>query len=121
MKPFFKPEDFLILDDFHPTEYLRRTISDITNKILWERSFFVYRGKAFGDPWSPVPTEKDTHSALLFNIQELPKKECKHEPAINPLDKNFPYQIDKKSMYENICARCGIKLKAKWEPISEQS
>jgi hypothetical protein len=51
-----------------------------------------------------------THQALLVCIEKLPKKECEHEPAVYLGGNNI-------EGYGANCKRCGVKLKAKWEPL----
>lgn len=51
-----------------------------------------------------------THRALLIDIQELPTKPCKHEPAIKLIKENG-IEVS----LEGPCRRCGVPLKAKWE------
>lgn len=47
-----------------------------------------------------------SHQALIVCIEELPKKQCEHEPH----EQDY---MDHKA-YRNICKHCGVKLKAKW-------
>jgi len=56
--------------------------------------------------------EHHTHFAILFDIEELPKKECDHsDPGViikyNHGRPEFPIVAN--------CIKCGAKLKAKWE------
>lgn len=44
-----------------------------------------------------------THQCRLVDVREIEKKECQHYPRV----------IDTGT---SECVRCGIKLKAKWEP-----
>jgi len=70
-------------------------VNERTEKFDW--SEFIYDGFA-----------KATHKAVLFNIEELVKEECKHEPThvfIGPDTGHWSTQ----------CKHCGIKLKATWE------
>lgn len=54
------------------------------------------------------PRPESTHSGVIFNIEELPKKECEHEPLfiMDELRQAFvPFK----------CGKCGVRLKSKWE------
>ena len=53
--------------------------------------------------------DDSTHQAHLLFIEEIPKKECEHEPHTK-----FDH-IDKGIHIE--CKHCGVELKAKWEPV----
>lgn len=52
------------------------------------------------------PTSADTHKALLIQIEELPKVECKHVPESYGLGHHILYK----------CKHCKAELKVKWEP-----
>lgn len=56
----------------------------------------------------------DTHTARLFNVQEIKKKECRHEPThgIESIVEEFNGDF----MFE---CRCGAKLKANWTEVKE--
>lgn len=58
------------------------------------------------------PTDA-THRAKLIMIEELPKEECKHEPAF--VNKIPGWHHGPTS--EVACRRCGIKMLAKWEAV----
>lgn len=59
----------------------------------------------------------NTHIAHLFNVQEINKEPCKHEPIST---REGVIDIENKRDYTKIfytpeCKHCGAKLKAKWE------
>jgi hypothetical protein len=68
--------------------------------------------KCIGDSnlWSneKSPLDNDTHIARLTCIEELPRPECEHSPAIKQSSGLFQH------MWNNECSKCGKKLKAEW-------
>lgn len=68
--------------------------------------------------YGPNQHEESTHRAYLIGIEEIKPKECEHEPleakvTTGPytLSVTFDYSTNSK------CKHCGVKLKAKWEPV----
>lgn len=112
---FFKPEDFGGVDILiHGV-----TSTEIANRILTDRGIRVYGIQDIGE-WnkffSGIGSVPHTHQAFLVAIEELPKTECKHEPRIVKV----PAGMGMVPMYtgdDSICSKCGIKLRAKWEPV----
>lgn len=59
-----------------------------------------------------------THSAILFDIEELPKKACEHEPKLFlKFPGAEPNNIAHTAGVGIICSKCGVRLKSKckWE------
>jgi hypothetical protein len=66
-----------------------------------------------------------THKAVLFNIEEIEKKPCEHEPSytlsgITQDTLSNITQAGHSSILTNVaakivCSKCGITLKARWE------
>lgn len=104
---FFKPKDFE-LSKTNFCDLCTVEIAKTANKLLEERGVRVY-GQQYGptNHWNfdEVNHPDNTYQALLINIEEIPKKECEHEPA------------NKYISQEHFCVLCGIKLKLKWEPV----
>lgn len=69
---------------------------------------------------------KPTHQAHLFDVREVEKAECEHEP-VSVLDERVKactlssgkigFSYFNEDRWE--CAKCGAKLKAKWEVAGE--
>lgn len=134
---FFKPEDFHPLSRVHGGIYQTmgeyEAMAHLANKLLEERSERVYgirRQPGSGCFIESGPSVIDTHTALLINIEELPKKECEHEPDVYEAKVSWvggPYDPSIKDFnrteitsYSQLvtsgkCKHCGLKLKAKWE------
>ncbi len=109
MKPFFKPHNFITA--MTTDEYVPDHVADIANAKL--QNLIEASPKAYGNSTQfdivSKPTSSDTHSAVIMFIEEIPKKDCAHEPS-------WGVHL---SFRENIatCKHCGIELKAKWEPV----
>ena len=112
----FKSEDFrntgstqLIYYNYTPeAAVLCSEAADRANQILDEHlaKCPVVYGYLDGATLSDVTEfkyEGADHKAVLFNIEELMKEPCKHEPKWV----GHPHLSD--------CKHCGIKLKATWE------
>lgn len=115
MKTFFNRVDFADLN-FEPelTQDELQHLADVANAKLeqWLAKAIKVTGYIddeynFG---SATSEGLDTHRALLIDIQELPTKPCKHEPAIKLIKENG-IEVS----LEGPCRRCGVPLKAKWE------
>lgn len=66
----------------------------------------------YGTELNPPDAETpDTHSARLVDIQEIKPKECDHIAE--------GYRVDMRGFMESKCSKCGVNLKAKWEPCEE--
>lgn len=110
----FRPEDFLSIR-LSCSEAQRQGIADIANRklesLLGPYVRFGNNGPAtwivMGECEAVHPF--DTHRARLFNVQEIVKEPCEHEPkAVNI------WTLDK-----YICAKCGAPLKAVWHAEGE--
>jgi len=55
--------------------------------------------------WSSFADQYDTHTAILFNVTEIKKEPCKHEP-----DVTIQTWFD-----ETQCKHCKVALIAHWE------
>lgn len=96
----FKPEDFKWL---HTHSFKLSDVSDQANSLLQAHIATlpkVYGQNIGGAVWTMPPHDSNTHTALLWDIEEIEKKECKHLPW------DFEHPV---------CIHCGVKLKAKWE------
>lgn len=120
---FFKKEDFKVCDSsdrMHPSILA----ADVANKLLEERGVRVYGNKG---PYDDVMSMKGsnwtsyysysthTRQALLINIEELKKKECEHT-KLDSLNYKTNAAEDCLESLNAIC-KCGVKLKATWEPV----
>lgn len=103
---FFKPEDFMTKTAVDDADSYQQTLANKCNRLLQERGVRVYGRLKDGTINPPslssyITPDAETHQALLVAIEELPKKECKHEPShyLGPIE----------------CKHCGVALKARWE------
>ncbi len=114
----FRPEDFFDSDylkglsQMSTGQYTHAlAIASTANNILNEyiATLPVVTGSGHG-LWGEEPTGRDTKKAKLWDVQELPKKECEHEGILEDSMENvYPRYL----IYR---CRCGIRLKPKWEP-----
>lgn len=112
----FKPEDFNAL--YGDCPLTKMSIVKIANARLAEMlkdAPVVYfddeasmNEKGTIDCATRKPRNKDTHRALLVNIEELPKEPCKHEPK-----RDWPHSP------QYFCRHCGVKLVIRWEAEGE--
>ncbi len=103
MKPFFKPEDFNVIEFVNHDD-----IAAVANQLIQQRGVRVY---GYGETpmasslWNMNGPEKEraphTHSALLVCIEELPKRECKHVVDLFKLE----------HCSHLACLSCGIPLR----------
>lgn len=125
---FFKPEDFD--DDNGGYGPYAERITSIANRLLKERGMQIFTNIgnyeiANGNNVWTAGHGEPTHQALLVCIEKLTKEPqvCEHEPItelnsmmnssrITPGKVGFSF-FNKESWS---CMKCGIKLKAKWEP-----
>lgn len=123
----FKPEDFETIltsmflkgwDQKGRAEGIRKVANNVlqahlaTLPKLWGHRHSWNQGPEwiFG---TTAPTEENdnpTHTALLWGITEIEKKECEHGPDMNEDGSIF---ADEEGFGR--CDKCGVKLKAKWE------
>lgn len=118
---FFKPEDFNLIK-FRFGRAHGSEVAQIANRLLQERGVRVYAEPCLGArvdaKEQPTPdglTQMRTHQALLVCIEELPKKECEHEPTNYHYHEIVPFESKREGLRD--CKHCGIQLKleAKWE------
>lgn len=106
-KKIFTAGDFEQLHTVSVLHWPSEVAAGIANKIIESK----LGPKVYGMPGFVYSEKKqhsaDTHTAYLFDIQELPKKECKHEPSVLSCMDAYAYL--------SICRHCGVKLTAKWE------
>lgn len=113
----FKPKDFAAIVELSACKLpITKVAADIANRILTERGVRVYgnegensQGLYFSDKPHSALSMIDTHQALLVCIEELPKAECLHTP-------HEPSIVFFETKTEVECSKCGVKLRAKWEP-----
>lgn len=108
-KPFFEPIDFK-MDGMQTVSFV--TASQIANEKLEKEiqswvtvygSNDYITGSSF---WRLNKTLKANRVAKLAFIEELPKKECDHEPS-RALEIRDPHPIYR-------CKHCGVQLFASW-------
>lgn len=106
LKNLFKSEDF------DGTGHCSKTCAEIAQKILdqfiKENGVKVtgYKG-SLGFMWGSYGFHRDTHSAILLDIQPL--KQCEHKEAVYVEDQD-------KTWFK--CRDCGKPVKAKgWEAV----
>lgn len=122
----FKPEDFKF--EFESISYIAANQANNALKIHLATLPMVY-GYNGTDAWYKDKLNDFTHTALLWCVSEIEKKECEHIGIAraevdyvvgglleHPLDRGSR-PIFKESWY---CIHCGIKLKAKWEAVCGQ-
>jgi hypothetical protein len=116
MKPFFKPEDF-----YHPLGptaigLMPSDCAEFANRILEERGVRVSGHKTREGDWvmESEPYYSDAYQALLVCIEELPKKECEHDPQVFISKDMESWYLAGKPKPDFKCKHCGIKLKATW-------
>lgn len=59
--------------------------------------------------FSTERSKMDTHKAVLFNIEELPKQPCKHEHSA--------IYDEHQRKYHDLCKHCGVELQAEWKAV----
>lgn len=120
---FMNKTDLLIPDLFKAEDFAfhggTKEIVEIANARLREwaaglKKVYAQKPDGVSELWSCTDRQRiDTHVALLAFPQEIKKAECEHEA------RQGTYQIDEKGVYHFShfleCAKCGAKLKAKWE------
>lgn len=113
----FQPADFYRWKD----EVFIADLADHANALLHER-LLKDAVRVFGETsdgaglWCHAPMDgngvRHTHQALLINIEPI-KRECEHVPAKSREDYDYGAIIYKQDLA--LCAKCGVKLRAKWE------
>ncbi len=102
---FFKPKDFGNNDfSIRDVGYLADIANTNLNKALGPIVYFKPTHQPYKS-YSETKYEWCTHQAYLFNIQEIIKDPCKHEPKSSE---------DATSMSESECIYCGVPLVAEW-------
>jgi hypothetical protein len=123
----FKPEDFTILDVINGPQDIASKANLLLDKAIAEAPVVYGHSNDTITEWL-MSTEMSmhyTHKAVLFNIEELAKKDCKHEPSytlsgITQDTLSGITQAGYSSILTNVatkivCSKCGITLKARWE------
>lgn len=127
MKDIFHDNDFEYLTYEESVAFANKKIQ---NKV---ESFPIVYGHIFDDVWTfhqtINPQESDTHKAYIIFLEELPKKECQHEPVQYAMNTRCIYSTwnPVTSRYEALdttntsvplvalkCKHCGEKLKTTW-------
>jgi hypothetical protein len=112
MKFRFNPEDFqggMKYESVSP-HYSAFRANELLDKAIAEAPV-VYGDRTKVD-WTVDAYQADTYKAVLFNIEELAKKDCEHEPIMHAFNANA---VLPSSEVETKCRHCGITLKARWE------
>jgi hypothetical protein len=107
----FKPEDFQgsIRYEMISPHFTAIRANELLDKAIAEAPV-VYC--VSGGVWTASKYSADTHKAVLFNIEEIVKKDCEHEPIMHAFNANA---VLPSSKVETKCRHCGITLKARWE------
>lgn len=72
--------------------------------------YIIGESCGFGNLDRRIDPKQDTHTAYLFSIQPIEKKECEHEyDCLSFKEEKIGGPIT------TVCVKCGAKLKAKWE------
>jgi hypothetical protein len=122
----FKPEDFTILDVINGPQDIASKANLLLDKAIAEAP--VVYGKNTDVQlvnWGDCLMPGDTHKGIVFNIEEIEKKPCEHEPSytlsgITQDTLSNITQAGHSSILTNVaakivCSKCGITLKARWE------
>ena len=119
MKNFFKPEDFFAAIQYsNGAEECKKKIATIANNKLQElidASPVVY-GSNQASTWTKETWKTDTNKARLMFIEPIVKRECTHEPSVETCIIRGDGLL-KEFSTSGKCRHCGVKLKAKWEPV----
>ena len=115
----FTAEDFKLPNLYATAEYVSKLSAEQANARFreWARGLEKIGGLKQSDDdeiaWGLPLADDDEFVALLAFPQAIKKAECEHEA------KQGTYRIDEKGVYHFShflkCAKCGAKLKAKWE------
>lgn len=115
----FKPEDFIQYEQMPVTSSSKRTIewmADTANSVLEKHlatlhPVYANINNGCTGAWLDLTSEHDTHTALLWGISEIKKKECEHKniSLFYPTYQHGPMAIAAD------CLDCNVKLKANWE------
>lgn len=118
----FKPSDFEPQEGM--TLISRTLAAEIANTKLNEmlascmvvygrkNQYNLFEFNQYKDPENG-PDKRDTHTARLIDIQELPMIECEHEPYLAMVLTSLPPQ----EVYK--CKHCGVELVATWKAKCE--
>jgi hypothetical protein len=115
----FKPEDFTILDVINGPQDIASKANLLLDKAIAEAPVVYGHSNDTITEWL-MSTEMSmhyTHKAVLFNIEELAKKDCKHEPSytLSGITQSGNSSILTNVAAKIVCSKCGITLKALWE------
>lgn len=113
MKPIFTAEDFYDCDSVGTCA--ADEVAEIANAKIESMLGPVVYGHGQGtDYWDTKQREDDAATAILFNIQELPKKECDHYSPSFTMSNPRPHEG--LPVPETKCCKCGQEFKAVWSP-----
>jgi hypothetical protein len=122
----FKQADFIPSNAYlsivkHEVMSAASHCADAANKILNDyietHGVKVYGPSSSHVNWNVEQGSHDVYEAYLINITEL-KKECvEHEPYQDAIPCPDKIKGCAALHTRTICLRCGVKLKAKWEPV----
>jgi hypothetical protein len=117
----FKPDDFSSYEypaNERPCDAFARCANELLDKAIAEAPW------VYANMQNEIPTNMlvfscadHTHKAVLFNIEELAKKDCKHEPSytLSGITQAGHSSILTNVAAKIVCSKCGITLKARWE------
>ena len=117
MREYFKSDDFILegFGDIVSEEIAKIANKKIKNLIDNCTTMFIRNGNV--DTASSIQTDLDTHIAKILIMEEIVKKECKHEPRLMRIDRDTLYADNQpvpREYYEWKCFHCGIELTATW-------
>jgi hypothetical protein len=112
----FKPEDFhggMKYESVSP-HYSAFRANELLDKAI-AKCPVIYGTPAIA-AWGRLDST-DTHKAVLFNIEEIEKKPCEHEPSytLSGITQAGNSSILTNVAAKIVCSKCGITLKARWE------
>lgn len=119
----FKPEDFMLDHEngkaaaLRANELLQAHLATLPRVYGAERLKTGAVGSEYLWEWCNKMDQglTDTHTALLWGITEIEKKECEHEPRVIVKRHIGGGEYTASTKFDANCVNCGVKLKAKWE------
>jgi hypothetical protein len=112
----FKPEDFSgYYKHITPSDAMANIANELLDKAIAEAPV-VYGDRTKVD-WTVDAYPADTYKSVLFNIEEIAKKDCEHEPSytLSGITQAGNSSILTNVAAKIVCSKCGISLKARWE------
>lgn len=104
----FSASDFSVVFN---SDDAARIANEKLSKLLGPEVFGIQEPDKSYRLFSEFKADDDTHTARLFNVQEIKPKvdNCEHEPMQE-------IRLDDKGGFEGrwVCDKCGVKLKATW-------